>query len=150
MEHPFIISNNDRIAFSFNKDTIIRASETWSSDTAFVWVDYSEHGFNDFWEVYLRAKNNEGWKANREVGDFPKKYIFEYFMDKGVELKDIIIYNAYSIVPHKAIFTRTGSSYTGVNFIFKIRKSSRFINRIEKQLLVTSVASRHFLHLPKS
>jgi hypothetical protein len=61
-------------------------------------------------QLELRYKYNEGWKANREVGEVPKKYIFEYFKDKGVEIRDIIIYNAYSIVPHKANFTKTASS----------------------------------------
>ena len=112
IENPTIKAGNDILTFLVSKDSIVSAKKAILSDTSFIWILHKEQGCLDFWKI---TAPREGNYSNRDA-------IFKYFETKGLTLKDVLIYNAFSIVPNKACFDKAGFSYTGIDYLFKIKK----------------------------
>ncbi len=117
MKHPSISIGKDTVHFIMKEDSTIVANCVSLLDTNALWIYYKDMALNDFWEVYLRDKYNQGWAGRKEHELFPRKYIQEFFSDKNIELLDLYIYS--STLGSKS-FNECGSCYSGTDFLFKI------------------------------
>lgn len=120
LENPVIELKEDSLEFEMNEDSVfVNKCINQQNDSA-IWLHYPDQGFNDFWELHARYKNNQGWAARQEHDLMPIKFIREYFHDKEIELLDVFIYSS-SVKPR--LFLQCGSCYGGTDFLFKIEKS---------------------------
>ena len=112
IKDSYVNLSNDSIVFTLTTDSTIVADNVWTHDTTKVWVYYKNHGMNDFWASY-RPPHTPITES------LPKKFINEYFKDKGIKLFETFIY--FSGTPHIRDFLACGSCYQGTDFLFKIK-----------------------------
>ncbi len=143
VQAPYITSHSDSIVFFFRQDSIISATHSWTSDTGYVWILYKEEGVKDFWENYIRHKYKRSI-SGQHLNGFPKAYMREYFLDHDIDVKTIIVYYAYSLVPHLAHFPFCYSCYTGTDFLIKIKKDDVKKLTSETQSVFLELGNRYW------
>jgi hypothetical protein len=126
---PYIIADSDSIVF-IAQDSILSVQDVWSVDTDFIWLQYKDHGNYNFWAKYRRSKYGS-WDHDETLA---KSYIKEYFEDKNITSKEIIIFSPYSLVlkTRNIAYAKCGGCYRGIDYLFKI--SRKDIVKIEDVL----------------